>query len=307
MHGKISADGIKGIYPMLFALFGRDGALDRQAMKRQTDAMVTAGVHGIAIMGLASECNKLSLAERRTLIDWVAEDLAGRLPLSVTIPGPNAAEQIALARHAQACGADWLVLQPPPVIGVSEVALKTYFSGVLQAVELPTGLQIAPQYLGSTLSPEGAIELSQKHENFRILKVEMSGYDAASLARQLEGRFAIFNGQDGVDLPDSLRGGCAGCIPGAELADVLALIFNGLTSARAEEKAAADEAYVRFMPLLSFMMDTLDRFLVYGKRILCQRLDLPPENAAVRSPAGEMDVEGEAIVKHWTQGIGKLA
>lgn len=302
----MSKGEIRGIYPMLFALFGKDGHLDRRAMKRQTDAMVSAGAHGIAVLGLATECNKLSLDERRELVAWVAEDLAGRLPLSVTIPGPNAAEQIALARHAQSCGANWLVFQPPPVTGVSEAALKTYFSGILDAVEIVGGLQIAPQYLGSTLSPEGAIELAERHANFRVLKVEMSGYDAATLSRQLDGRFAIFNGQDGVDLPDSLRGGCAGCIPGAELVDVLVRVFNGLTSSRAEDHAAADETYVRFMPLLSFMMDTLDRFLIYGKRILCQRLDLPPENTAVRSPAGETDAEGEAIVKHWTQGIGKL-
>ena len=96
---------------MLFALFGRDGALDRKAMKRQIDMMVQAGAHGIAVLGLATESNKLTFAERQTLLEWVSDDLAGRLPLSVTIPGPNVAEQIVLAQHAKACGAQWLVLQ----------------------------------------------------------------------------------------------------------------------------------------------------------------------------------------------------
>ena len=58
-----------GIYPMLYAFFGADGQLDRQAMSRQVDACVAAGVHGLAVGGLASECNKLSTAERRTMLD----------------------------------------------------------------------------------------------------------------------------------------------------------------------------------------------------------------------------------------------
>lgn len=295
-----------GIYPMLFALFGRDGLLDRQAMRRQVDAMVDAGAHGIAILGLATESNKLSLTEREMLLDWVAEDLGGRLPLSVTVPGPNVAEQVALAKRAKSHGAQWLVLQPPPVTGVSESALAEYFSAVIDKVELPTGLQIAPEYLGNAVSAGTALEIARKQPNLRLLKVEMNAYSVAGLISETKGKFSVFNGMDGVDLADSIRAGCAGCIPGAELADQLVPIFNGLTSEKPAEREAADQAYLRIAPLLTFMMESLDRFLVYGKRMLCDRLDLPAENASVRSPAGGVDVEGDAIVSHWSRSIGKF-
>jgi dihydrodipicolinate synthase/N-acetylneuraminate lyase len=36
---------------MLFALFGIDGQLDRTAMKKQVEAMVRSGAHGIAVLG----------------------------------------------------------------------------------------------------------------------------------------------------------------------------------------------------------------------------------------------------------------
>ena len=158
------ADGkqFHGIYPMLFALFTRDGSLDRKAMRRQVEAMVRAGAHGIAVLGTRHESNKLSFDERRHLLDWAAEDLAGRVPLSATIPGPNATEQIALARHATACGAQWLLLQPPPVTGVPEVALARYFGGIADAIALPVGLQIAPAYLGNAVSGATALDLAQK-------------------------------------------------------------------------------------------------------------------------------------------------
>ena len=84
-----SRSGFHGIYPMLYAFFGADGRLDPVAMRRQIDGCIAAGVHGIAILGIASEMNKLSSIERRQFLDISAEAVAGRVPLAVTVPEPN--------------------------------------------------------------------------------------------------------------------------------------------------------------------------------------------------------------------------
>ena len=36
-----------GIYPMLYTYFERNGGLDRSAMRRQVDACIAAGAHGL--------------------------------------------------------------------------------------------------------------------------------------------------------------------------------------------------------------------------------------------------------------------
>ena len=102
-----------GIWPILYAFFGRDGALDRAAMRRQVQAVLAAGAPGMAVMGLATEVGKLSPAERRQVVEWAAEDLGGRIPLAVTIFGATPEEQSAAVAQAAACGAAWVVLQPP--------------------------------------------------------------------------------------------------------------------------------------------------------------------------------------------------
>ena len=80
-----SKTGFQGVWPILYAFFDETGALDRAAMRMQVDACVRGGAHGIAVMGLATEVGKLDVRERRQIIDWVAEDLNGRLPLAVTV------------------------------------------------------------------------------------------------------------------------------------------------------------------------------------------------------------------------------
>ena len=113
---------------MIYAFFGPDGRLDRSAMRRQMEAFVHSGVHGIAVLGIVTEFNKLDVNERRTIIEWSAEDLAGRLPLAVTINEPSVGGQIEIARLAAEVNADWLILQPPINRNVPESELVGFLA-----------------------------------------------------------------------------------------------------------------------------------------------------------------------------------
>ena len=84
-----SRSGFSGIYPVVYALFDDRGELSREAIRKQVDAMVRHGVHGVAVLGLASEVNKLAAHERIKLLEWVSADLNGRVPLAVTIAEPT--------------------------------------------------------------------------------------------------------------------------------------------------------------------------------------------------------------------------
>ena len=105
----------RGIHAILYALYDADERLDRAAMRQETDICLGLGVAGIAALGLATEVAKLSFEERKVLMDWVAADVGGRVPLGFTIYGQSVAEQVAMVRHAESVGADWLILQPPMV------------------------------------------------------------------------------------------------------------------------------------------------------------------------------------------------
>ncbi|MGB1008019.1 MAG: dihydrodipicolinate synthase family protein, partial [Thalassobaculaceae bacterium] len=143
---------IHGIYPMLYSFYAADGGLDRGAHRAQTEACVAAGVHGLATGGLASDCRRLTAAEKRQTIAWLAEDCAGRVPFSVTLSEPTAAEQVTMAEVAAAHGAGWLVLQPPPLAQASDEDLIAFFGAIADAVTLPVGIQNAPEYIGIGLS-----------------------------------------------------------------------------------------------------------------------------------------------------------
>ncbi len=300
-----SVSGFTGVYPMLFAFFDAAERLDRGAMRRQVDALVAGGVPGIAALGLATECNKLSAAEKRTLLDWVAEDLNGRLPLSVTVSEPDIAGQVAFVKAAAALGAGWVVLQPPPVKGVPEAELLRFFGAVADASPIPVGLQIAPEYLGIGLSGATLRELGRRHPNVRILKVEAAPLHVAEMIEETEGAFDLFNGRAGLELPDCVRAGCVGMIPGAECADLLSRIFDGMGGDEAAA-ARAERDYLDIASLITFSIASMDCFLLYAKRVAARRFGIAPEIALPRRPFTPASRFGLSLADRHSAALGAL-
>ncbi len=92
---------------------------------------------------------KLTFAARCTLIDWVAGDVAGKVPLGVTISGQSVAEQIAMVAHAEQAGADWLILQPPAVGNYDAAEYLRFFGRVMRSTPCPSPSKMRRNTLGA--------------------------------------------------------------------------------------------------------------------------------------------------------------
>jgi 2-keto-3-deoxy-L-arabinonate dehydratase len=265
---------VGGIWPILYAYFDAAGRLDRAAMRRELDGCVAGGAHGVAVLGLATEVGKLDVRERRQLLDWVAEDLAARRPLAVTVAEPSVAGQIEMARAAERLGAGWVILQPPAVPGLPELEYVRFLGAVADGVSLPVAIQNAPGYLGVALSSRGLRELHRQHPNVCLLKAEGPAVVIRRLIEETEGVFRVLNGRGGLELPDSLRAGCVGLIPAPECFDVQVRIFELMRTGRPADEAEAERLYRGILPLVVFLMQSIETFLCYGKRVTARRLGL---------------------------------
>ncbi len=299
-----TGSGFFGVYPMVYALFDRHGNLAREPMRRQIQSMLKHKVHGIGVLGLASEVNKLSTAERRTLMEWVAEDIGGKVPLAVTVAETSAAGQSEFVKAAAAAGAQWAILQPPPVKHVPESELVRFFGAVADASPIPIAIQNAPEYLGIGLSHAGIKALHRAHPNVVIVKLEATAVAIARLLEEVDGALDVFNGRDGVEMVDSIRAGAVGIIPGGEAFDVLARIFDHLTGEGEAGAEKAERLYRKVLPLLIFLMESMDTFLVYGKPVLGHRLGIA--ETSPRLPFTPPTAFGLETAKRYADALGKL-
>lgn len=291
---------IAGTYPMLFAFFDDQGALRREAFARQIEACIAHGAAGVAVLGLGTEVAKLGLAERRAVVDWVLEDVAGRVPVAVTVADGNIPDMIASARYAHAAGASWLILQPPrpPASGADLVA---FFGAVAAAVPCPVAIQNAPEFLGIGLTAAELLALNAAHPNVTTAKAECNAVTVAALISAVRGRMTVLNGRAGLELPDNFRAGVDGMIPGVETIDLQVGIERAM---RAGDDNAAEALNRRLAPVLAFAMQGLGQFMLYGKLIAAHRLGIAPSHD--RIPADRATALGAATALRLARDLGPL-
>ncbi|MGW9333589.1 dihydrodipicolinate synthase family protein [Bosea sp. NPDC055594] len=290
-----------GIHAIAFALFDAQERLDRAAMKRQTEICLGLGVHGMAALGLATEVSKLSLAERRTVIDWVAEDVAGKVPLAFTMFGGSVAEQVEQVKAAEAAKADWVILQPPMVGSFGAAEYIRFFGRIAEATSLPVAIQNAPAYMGRGLSSEDIRELVRQHPNICLIKGEGPATDIQQLISVTEGRLPVMNGRGGLELADNLRAGCVGLLLAPDTIDYALRAYNRFLAGDAE---GAEAAYREVLPAIVFIMQSIESLLCYGKRIFGARAGIEIHD---RSPAQRPSAFGLELVKRYAEQLGPYA
>jgi 4-hydroxy-tetrahydrodipicolinate synthase len=211
-------------------------------------------------------------------------------------------EQVALAGHARAAGASWVILQPPPERGLPEAHYAQFFSRVMHRVQLPIAIQNAPEYIGVGLGDEALHALARSHDNFVLFKGEGPALAIRRSIEALNGALRVFNGRGGLELPDNLRAGCAGLIPATDTFDFQVRIFELM---RAGDEARAEAVYREVLPAIVFAMQSLDTLICYGKRLAGLRLGLPEVHD--RAPALAPTAFGLACVRRYAAALGPLA
>lgn len=287
-----------GIHAILYALFDAQERLDRQAMRRQVEICLEHGAHGVAALGLATEVSKLTVPERRTVMEWTSEDVSGRKPLGFTIYGTSVAEQVELVRAAEAAKADWVILQPPMVGSFAAGEYIRFFGRVADATSLPVAIQNAPAYMGRGLSAEDISSLVAQHPNIRLVKGEGPATEIRQLIETTKGRLPVMNGRGGLELIENLRAGCVGMILAPEIIDFTTRAYDSFV---AGNEAEAERIYRDILPVIVFMMQSLESLICYGKRIFGARAGIAIHD---RAPAMRPTSFGEELVRQHVAKLG---
>ena len=298
---KFETVDVPGIHAIVYALFDGEERLDRAAIRRQVELCLAAGVHGMAALGLATEVSKLTGAERRTLMDWVAEDTGARVPLAFTIFGASVAEQIGQIRHAESVGADWVILQPPPVGTYGAAEYIRFFGRVAGATDLPVAIQNAPAFFGRGLTADEIRDLARQHPNISLIKGEGPVVDIAGLITRTDNRVPIFNGRGGLELIDNFRIGCRGMILAPDCIDHAVRAYNAF---HAGDEDGAEAEYRAMLPAAVFVMQGIENLICYGKRLFGARSGIPIHD---RGPALRPDKIGLEMVERFAAQLGPLA
>jgi 4-hydroxy-tetrahydrodipicolinate synthase len=238
-------DNVHGIIPIVYTPFDAAGRIVEADVRRLVDYLITAGAHGLAAVGGASEALKLTLDERRWLAALVVEQTAGRVPVIVGVSAVNTADATTLARHAAEIGAAAVFATPALYGPVNPAALRYHYAAIADA-----GARVMVQDAEVSVAPAMMARLADEIPGVRYAKEEApldSGHRISEILRLTEGRMTVLSG--GSFLLDDLARGAAGAIPGSVGVADLARAYDLW---RAGDRAGARRAYDHFTPLSFF-------------------------------------------------------
>jgi 4-hydroxy-tetrahydrodipicolinate synthase len=128
-----------------------DERIDYTAWQRLIDTLIAAGVDGVFCGGSSGEFFALDPEERQVSIRFCRQAVAGRAPLYVNVGAITTRDTVALARFAEAEGADVIVVITPYYLRCTQNELADHFVEVCNAVRKPV--------LAYNFPPHGAPEL----------------------------------------------------------------------------------------------------------------------------------------------------
>jgi 4-hydroxy-tetrahydrodipicolinate synthase len=282
----------QGVYPIAPTPFTEQGDIDWPSVDRMIEFYLRAKVHGLTLLGLMGEAQKLSESESAELVRYALRAVGARVPVIVGVSSPGTSNLVELSRIAMEAGACGVMIAP--LTGLkTETQIAAYFADVIATLgpDIPVCYQDYPQSSQADISAGGFVRLVDAHPSIVMFKHEdCPGLKKLTAVRKAcdgsaHRRIAIFVGNGGLYVPQELHRGADGIMTGFAFPDVLVEVFELF---RKGETGAAEDLYDLYLPVLRHEQQP-GFGLPVRKEILRRRGAIG--SAAVRAPGGMLDAD----------------
>ena len=283
---------LRGIYNILATPFDSDYAVDFASLRRLTQFQLDLGAQGLTILGVMGEAAKLSVDERRAVMDCVIDTVSGAVPIVVGTSHRELETCIELSRAAFAAGADGVMIAPPPLEDKSDPAILALYEQIAAQVDGKIVVQDFPPVNDVIMSADVLAQIAERIPNARTLKLEdpplMQKIDAI---RARTDRFAIFGGLGGMFLLEELKRGAAGTMTGFAFTEILVAVYKAFTGG---DKARAEAIFDRYLPLIRYENQpginlTIRKAILHRRGAMAHATPRPPFAAIDAGTQAEID------------------
>jgi 4-hydroxy-tetrahydrodipicolinate synthase len=218
----------EGIFPALVTPFTDDGkAVDDERLRVLVNRCIELGVHGVVPCGTTGEFINLTAEEKRHVIEFVVDEVNGRVPVIAGTGASGTAEAVELTRFAKDAGAAAALIVTPYYLKPADRGIYEHYATIASEVDLPIILYNIPQCTGLPLPWQMVEDLAQI-PNIVAVK-DSSGQLAFILAvlEKVRDKINVLCGHDEVVVA-ALAAGCSGAILASAnvIPDIWIQIYN---------------------------------------------------------------------------------
>lgn len=212
--------------------FKKDLSVDWAGVETLAKHLVSTGHDAIVVSGTTGEAPTTNDDEKDELIRVVKAAVAGKAKVIAGAGNNETPHSVEQAIHAQAVGADGLLVVTPYYNKPPQAGIEAHFRAIADAVDLPVMMYDIPGRTGVEIEPDTIVKLAE-HKNIVALKDAKGNVASTSWVIKRSG-IPVYSGDDILNLP-LLSVGAVGFVSvcghtvGAQLRQMLDAWFAGNT------------------------------------------------------------------------------
>ena len=188
--------------------FTPDGRVDYAALARMIDYVIDGSIDYIVALGTTAETPTLYMPERAAIARYIADHIAGRVPLVMGCGGNSTSEVLDQLREFDLRGADAILSVTPYYNKPSQEGLYQHFRTVAEHSPLPVILYNIPGRSGVNMTAETTLRIARDLPN--VIGIKEASGNIEQMQRILDRRpegFLVLSGDDAMTVPLMRRGG----------------------------------------------------------------------------------------------------
>lgn len=194
---------LKGMGVALITPFKADKSIDFCALARLIEYQIKNGIDFLVVLGTTAETPALTPDEKRRVREFVAERVAGRVPLVLGLGGNNTAGLCDEIRSTDLSAYQAILSVVPYYNKPSQEGIYQHYAAVAQASPLPIILYNVPGRTGVNMTAETTLRLARDFSDKIIAIKEASGNftQIDDIIKRKPADFMVISGDDGITFP----------------------------------------------------------------------------------------------------------
>ena len=184
---------LQGIWAATLTPFAADLSFDERGWRANVRHWFRdLGIRGLFVNGKQGEFASMTIAERKRSAEIAVEEAGSERSVMVSCSDQSVDTVVELARHAEAIGAEYIVVHTPLLYFGAHTAdtLFEYYRHVAAQVEIGVALWNQPPDCGYVLEPEVCLRLAEL-PNVVAIKYSVERERYARLSRMAQGRLIV--------------------------------------------------------------------------------------------------------------------
>jgi 4-hydroxy-tetrahydrodipicolinate synthase len=228
--------------------FMRTGDLDEAAVRRLGRRQIDAGIHFLSPCGTTGENPTLTPSERIRIVEILADEADGRVPILAGAGGYNTKEVIELARELEKAGAAGLLSVTPYYNKPTQEGLFRHYQAIAESTALPIVLYNVPGRTGVNIDVATVLRLAAIPTIVGVKEASGNMQQICEICRAVPQEFLVLSGDDAMALPVMAVGGRG--VVSVVSNEVPGEVVQMLEAAERGDFGAARAVHQRIMPLM---------------------------------------------------------